>query len=53
MFSDPIGDSLFGSEALDYFPLTIRPKNVHHRAESDENGEWITSLRRSANEWSM
>jgi len=29
MFSDPIGDSLFGSEALDYFRLTIRPKNVY------------------------
>jgi hypothetical protein len=34
MFSDPLGDSLFGSEALDYFRLTIRPKNVYHPAES-------------------
>jgi hypothetical protein len=34
MFGDPLGDSLFGSEALDYFRLTIRPKNVYHPAES-------------------
>jgi hypothetical protein len=34
MFGDPLGGSFFGSEALDYFRLTIRPKDVYHPAES-------------------
>ena len=34
MFGDPLGGSFFGSEALDYFRLTIGPKNVYHPTES-------------------
>jgi hypothetical protein len=32
MFGDPLGGSFFGSEALDYFRLTVRPKDVKANA---------------------
>jgi hypothetical protein len=34
MFSNPLSGLRFGGETLDYFRLTIRPKNVYHPAES-------------------